>query len=367
MRFILVSFYMNSFSGFLPLTSNAIRNSIRQIQRLRSSILYQYHLVSWGRFDTHCSDSINWQPENINMGNNCRQGTSDLTPFLLRITARVRRRTALLHENATMNDFCYRLKYRLCHSHPRRQLLAGLEHKKQLKSTTCNEPYIKPEAETQPQTGTTTIGTTQKVVVNTSKASPHTQFAATDELWVKQSVVTCPIFLPQRYEHANPLDLVTVISTFLTQLICDNEVPLETHKLTRFHSKTVPQMSIYGYLERLTINAALPSPILLGMIAYVERFCKAHPALNLSCLTVHRIMLACSTVVTKSLSDCFWANKEYARIGGVCARELTFLKLELLEYLGWDIMLQTGQLAEIYSRLIRGDGRYEIEAGAGGR
>lgn len=138
----------------------------------------------------------------------------------------------------------------------------------------------------------------------------------------------------------------------------DDGVPLETNKFARFHSKAVPPIFIYSYLERLTVYTALSSPILLSMMIYVERLCDANPMFKISDLTVHRILLACFTVATKKLSDCSWTNREYAHIGGVRASEMALLELELLGYLRWDIVLQTDQLARTYSSLAKYNGRY---------
>lgn len=98
------------------------------------------------------------------------------------------------------------------------------------------------------------------------------------------------------------------------------------------------------------------------MTIYLQRLRNAHPALRISSLNVHRLLLTCTTVASKCVSDYFWTNQTYAQIGGVRARELTLLELELLKHLGWNTVPHTERLEELYFGLIESHEGYLLES-----
>jgi hypothetical protein len=76
------------------------------------------------------------------------------------------------------------------------------------------------------------------------------------------------------------------------------------------------------------------------MVFYVDKLCTMYPAFTISDLTVHRFLITAATVAAKGLSDSFWTNSLYARVGGVSVRELALLELEFLRRLEWRIVLE---------------------------
>jgi hypothetical protein len=168
--------------------------------------------------------------------------------------------------------------------------------------------------------------------------------------------------LPTEYELADPRDMVVLISSMLMELIRFNDkIPLHQGRLTRFHSRSPPRISVQDYLQRLTTHATLSPPILLSMVYYIDRLCALYPAFTVSSLTIHRFLIASATVASKGLSDSFWTNKTYARVGGIGMGELAMLELEFLFKVEWRIVPQPEVLVDYYQSLVdRCDG-FEIE------
>ncbi|KAE8405281.1 cyclin-domain-containing protein [Aspergillus pseudonomiae] len=157
--------------------------------------------------------------------------------------------------------------------------------------------------------------------------------------------------LPTQYELADPRDIVVLISSMLMELIRFNDkIPLHQGRLTRFHSRSPPRISVNDYLQRLTTHATLSPPILLSMVYYIDRLCALYPAFTVSSLTIHRFLIASATVASKGLSDSFWTNKTYARVGGI----------KFLFRVEWRIVPQPEVLEDYYQSLVERCEGYEI-------
>lgn len=134
--------------------------------------------------------------------------------------------------------------------------------------------------------------------------------------------------------------------------------PFRTHRAP-------PTISVRDYLHRLIVHATLPPPILLSMVYFVDRLCALYPAFTISSLTVHRFLITAATVAAKGLSDSFWTNGTYARVGGLSTRELALLELEFLRRLEWRIVPRPEVLVDYYRGLVeRGEGYVLEEAPA---
>ncbi|KAL9109611.1 MAG: hypothetical protein Q9227_005791 [Pyrenula ochraceoflavens] len=168
--------------------------------------------------------------------------------------------------------------------------------------------------------------------------------------------------MPLSYSEASLPDLVILISSMLMELIRHNDsIPLANGHLTRFHSRAPPGISVRDYLQRLTQHATLSQPILLSMVYYIDRLCALYPAFTINSLTVHRFLIASATVASKGLSDSFWTNKTYAKVGGVSLKELALLELEFLCRLEWRIVPKPETLVEYYHSLVEQTPGYEID------
>ena len=175
-------------------------------------------------------------------------------------------------------------------------------------------------------------------------------------------------YMPVQYETCDVKDLVFLIGNMLMELVRLNDnIPLQDGRLTRFHSRAPPGISVMDYLQRLTTHATLPPPILLSMVYYIDRLCALYPAFTISSLTVHRFLITSATVASKGLSDSFWTNNTYARVGGISLKELALLELEFLYRVDWKIVPKPEVLVDYYRSLVDRSEGYEIEEGPGSR
>jgi len=169
--------------------------------------------------------------------------------------------------------------------------------------------------------------------------------------------------MPAQYETCDVKDLVLLISNMLLELIRFNDqIPLKDGRLTRFHSRAPPGIGVKDYLQRLTTHATLSPPILLSMVYYIDRLCALYPAFTISSLTVHRFLITSATVASKGLSDSFWTNNTYARVGGVSLKELALLELEFLWRVEWRIVPKPEVLVDYYRSLVERSEGFRVEA-----
>ncbi|KAK0353077.1 Pho80p cyclin [Friedmanniomyces endolithicus] len=173
--------------------------------------------------------------------------------------------------------------------------------------------------------------------------------------------------MPKAYETSRPKDLGILISNMLMELIrLNDQIPLRDGRLTRFHSRAPPGISVSDYLQRLIQHATLSPPIMLSMVYYIDRLCALYPAFTINSLTVHRFLITAATVAAKGLSDSFWTNPTYARIGGIPVSELATLELEFLQKVHWKIVPKPEILEEYYRSLVERTEGFELEGDSEG-
>ncbi|TVY85818.1 Nuc-1 negative regulatory protein [Lachnellula willkommii] len=168
--------------------------------------------------------------------------------------------------------------------------------------------------------------------------------------------------LPPKYEFCEVEDMVVLIANMISELIQTNDgLPLRSGVLTRFHSRTPPGISVLDYLQRLAKHATLTPPLLLSMVYYIDRLCSLYPAFTITTLTVHRFLITAATVAAKGLSDSFWNNATYARVGGIKLAELGLLELDFLYRVDWKIVPNPEVLVDYYRGLVERSDGYELE------
>jgi hypothetical protein len=118
---------------------------------------------------------------------------------------------------------------------------------------------------------------------------------------------------------------------------------------------------VRDYLDRLIFHATLSPPLLLAMVFYIDRLCLLYPAFTINSLTVHRFLITAATVAAKGLSDSFWTNHTYARVGGVSTKELAMLELDFLDRLDWNIVPKAETLDDYYRSLVTRADDYTLE------
>ena len=125
--------------------------------------------------------------------------------------------------------------------------------------------------------------------------------------------------------------------------------------------RTAPGISVLDYLHRLAKHATLIPPLLLSIVYYIDRLCALYPDFTINTLTVHRFLITAATVAGKGLSDSFWNNSFYARVGGVKVAELKLLELEFLYRVDWKIVPNPEVLIAYYKGLIERCPGYVLE------
>jgi len=98
------------------------------------------------------------------------------------------------------------------------------------------------------------------------------------------------------------------------------------------------------------------------MVYYIDRLCAMYADFTINTLTVHRFLITAATVAAKGLSDAFWNNSTYARVGGVKVAELNLLELEFLRRVDWKIVPNPEVLVAYYKGLVERCPGYELEA-----
>lgn len=157
--------------------------------------------------------------------------------------------------------------------------------------------------------------------------------------------------------------MVELIAHMLGELIATNDAIRSSNGgLTRFHSRTAPGISVRDYLHRLARHATLIPPLLLAMVYYIDRLCALYPEFTINTLTVHRFLITAATVAAKGLSDSFWNNTTYARVGGVRLAELKLLELEFLYRVDWKIVPNPEVLVAYYKGLVERTPGYALDA-----
>ncbi|KAL8861035.1 MAG: hypothetical protein Q9178_002548 [Gyalolechia marmorata] len=209
---------------------------------------------------------------------------------------------------------------------------------------------------------TTTTTTTSSSATTAATTSSHSSRGSSPKR-LRPAKSTPKIMPPENlYETCDVKDLVALISNMLMELVRFNDdIPLKDGRLTRFHSRAPPGISIKDYLQRLTTHATLSPPILLSMVYYIDKLCALYPAFTISSLTVHRFLITSATVASKGLSDSFWTNSLYARVGGVSLKELALLELEFLWRVEWRIVPKPETLRDYYRSLVERSEGYQIE------
>lgn len=97
------------------------------------------------------------------------------------------------------------------------------------------------------------------------------------------------------------------------------------------------------------------------MVYYIDRLCALYPNFTVTTLTIHRFLITAATVAAKGLSDSFWNNSTYARVGGIKIAELGLLELDFLYRVDWKIVPNPEVLVDYYKGLVERTDGFELE------
>ncbi|KAH9971070.1 cyclin-domain-containing protein [Lactifluus volemus] len=163
--------------------------------------------------------------------------------------------------------------------------------------------------------------------------------------------------LPPAYEDANIDTLCQLIALMLDRLISINDrIPLSPESISRFHSASVPQITILDYLRRIVRFTNLERTCLLLILHYIDQICAREPTFTISSLTVHRFIITAVSLSSKSHCDAFCTNSHYARVGGLAPSELARLERAFLAAIDWRLACTREVLQLYYVNLVAHSG-----------
>ncbi|KAI8987478.1 cyclin-domain-containing protein [Mycotypha africana] len=168
------------------------------------------------------------------------------------------------------------------------------------------------------------------------------------------------IQVPEYYYAVDINYLTHMIADMLGRLISHNDlIPLTPSNLTRFHSRTPPNISLSDYLRRIVKYTSVEKSCLLILLIYIDRVCELHPHFTVSSLTVHRFLITAVTVSSKALCDSYCTNSHYAKVGGISTQEINALELEFLALIDWHLASTGPILQQYYANLVEQHPCYE--------
>ncbi|KAI1314901.1 hypothetical protein EDD11_001581 [Mortierella claussenii] len=169
------------------------------------------------------------------------------------------------------------------------------------------------------------------------------------------------ILVPEYFHQTDMTHLTIMIADMLCRLTAHNDqIPLTSANLTRFHSRAPPQISVYDYLRRIVKYTSLERACLLVILIYIDRVCEKVRTFTISSLTVHRFIIASVTLAAKAVCDSYCTNSHYAKVGGLSTQELNTLEVEFLGLIEWRVAVEGSVMQRYYVNLVRQHSRFEI-------
>lgn len=167
--------------------------------------------------------------------------------------------------------------------------------------------------------------------------------------------------VPPEFEKCEIEDLIELTAAMLKRLIDHNDqIPLSSTSLTRFHSRSPPSISIKDYLNRIYRYTNVEPISFILILNYIDRICENLQNFTICSLTVHRFSITSVTVGSKSISDSFYSNSRYAKVGGIGLGEMNLLEREFLIAIDYRLMTTLDVLNRYYLSLIQSHPQYTL-------
>jgi len=107
-----------------------------------------------------------------------------------------------------------------------------------------------------------------------------------------------------------------------------------------FFCNKAPSISVEMYLERVYRYAPCSPACFLYTYIFLDRLVKKCPGLRVSNQNAHRLLISGVVLAAKFLDDRQYSNVHYAKVGGICTKELNMLELEMLRQLDFSLFVQ---------------------------
>ncbi|WOL07587.1 cyclin-P2-1-like [Canna indica] len=146
-------------------------------------------------------------------------------------------------------------------------------------------------------------------------------------------------FVLEENQTAMP-SVISVLASLLGRTIARNEragaashgdeEALGDSRTRAFNNQRVLDMSIQAFLERIFRYTRIAPPVYVVAYVYMDRLCQFNPGLRICSMNVHRLLITTVMMASKFVEDMNHRNSYFAKVGGICGRELNSLELDFL-------------------------------------
>jgi len=112
-----------------------------------------------------------------------------------------------------------------------------------------------------------------------------------------------------------------------------------TRRVTPFHSVRPPSLTVQDYLNRIRKYFVASDECYVIALVYIDRVGKIDPAMTVSELNVHRLLVIAAMLAAKFHDDVYYSNNYYAKVGGLCLKEVNALEAKFLKILDWKLFV----------------------------
>ncbi|KAI8892575.1 cyclin-domain-containing protein, partial [Globomyces pollinis-pini] len=165
------------------------------------------------------------------------------------------------------------------------------------------------------------------------------------------------VLVPEKYHTCQADIIVTLLADLINQIIQYNDQLTIQPRITRFHSRAVPGISVKDYLLRTVKYLQIDNSVLLLILVFIDRISKLN-IVTINSLTIHRFIIASISIATKQVSDVYPPNSIFAKIGGLSLQELNLIEMELCKTLNWRFNCPDKLLQNYYTNLVLNHSQY---------
>ena len=142
-------------------------------------------------------------------------------------------------------------------------------------------------------------------------------------------------------------DLANKIGTLLEYECSATSGAVNAERPTKFHSVTLPSLTVTKYLIRiLNCIPTLDNIVLILILLYATRL-KKQSILSIQPLMLHRFIAAVLCITSNYISDCYYSNSYYAKVCGLTCYELNCLESDLLKLLDWKLGYEVEEMENL--------------------
>lgn len=149
----------------------------------------------------------------------------------------------------------------------------------------------------------------------------------------QQQIAEDQIAMEQSFRYAK------LVAEYMSEKCAENNQHLDTTHFTRFHSSGIPNINLADYCRRIAKYSHCSAECFIVALCYIQKYCEASKS-ALTLRNAHRMSICAVMVAAKLRDDVFYANKYYSSIGGISAREMNELELDMLVTINWETWVE---------------------------